>query len=121
MSGKRMKGYSFIKYASRQEAEAAVEAMHGKDFEGRDLKVNFSSGQATEKEKKKQDTKENNQEGESKSKVVFVGNMSYNSDEASIKSFFASCGTVLGVRIALQDDGKKKGFCHVEFDTPEEA
>lgn len=47
-----MKGYAFIKYSSREEAEEAVEAMHGKPVDGRELKVNFSSGQVTEKVKK---------------------------------------------------------------------
>lgn len=44
MSGKRMKGYAFIKYATRAQAEKAVKKMHEKSYEGRELKVNFSSG-----------------------------------------------------------------------------
>lgn len=55
MSGKRMKGYAFIKYETRAEAEKAVKKMHGFEYDGRELKVNFSSGNATEKPTKKKE------------------------------------------------------------------
>jgi len=49
MSGKKKKGYAFIKFSSHDEAAAAVDAMNGKEMEGRELKCNFSSGKIPEK------------------------------------------------------------------------
>lgn len=54
--------------------------------------------------------------GRDNTKTVFVGNLSYNSDESSIRSFFESCGAVKDVRVAMRPDGKSKGFAHVEFE-----
>merc|ERR1712160_125691 len=31
---------------------------------------------------------------------------------------FSQAGTVSAVRIAMGEDGRAKGFCHVEFETP---
>jgi nucleolin len=52
---------------------------------------------------------------------LFVGNISFKSDQNSIQRHFSSCGPVKAVRIALGDDGRAKGFAHVEFESPESA
>jgi len=49
------------------------------------------------------------------STTIFVGSLSYNSTEDSIRSFFGTCGDIKGVRIALDEEGNIKGFAHVEF------
>lgn len=36
----RSKGFGFVEMGTEQQARAAVSALHGKDFEGRDLTVN---------------------------------------------------------------------------------
>ncbi|MFO1418879.1 MAG: RNA-binding protein [Methylotetracoccus sp.] len=36
----RSKGFGFVEMGTDQQAKAAVSALHGKDFEGRDLTVN---------------------------------------------------------------------------------
>jgi len=36
----RSKGFGFVEMSNDQEAKAAISALHGKDFEGRDLTVN---------------------------------------------------------------------------------
>lgn len=83
MSGKRMKGYAFIKYGTRAEAEKAVKKMHGHEYDGRELKVNFSSGQATEKPNKKKEggDEEGEKQERPKSSTIFVGNLSYSTNE----------------------------------------
>jgi RNA recognition motif-containing protein len=53
MSGKKKKGYAFIKYATHEEAKKAVNAMNGAKLEDREIKVNFSSGNTKADEKKK--------------------------------------------------------------------
>lgn len=55
------------------------------------------------------------------SSCLFCGNMSFYSTEDTIRDFFSQAGTVSAVRVALGDDGRAKGFCHVEFETPEMA
>ena len=35
--------------------------------------------------------------------------------------FFADCGTVVDVRIATDEDGRSRGFGHVQFETAEGA
>lgn len=39
MSG-RSRGFGFVEMASEEEAATAIEALNGKDFDGRELKVN---------------------------------------------------------------------------------
>lgn len=34
-----------------------------------------------------------------------------------MRDFFAKCGDITSVRIALGEDGRARGFCHVEFDS----
>lgn len=37
---RRSKGFGFVEYANDEEAKKAIEAMNGKEVEGRELKVN---------------------------------------------------------------------------------
>lgn len=55
-------------------------------------------------------------------KKLFVGNLSWKTDEDSLKTHFSKIGTVLSVRIiADQYTGKSKGFGFVEMESPELA
>ena len=62
--------------------------------------------------------KRSNYDGERHS--IFVGNLGFKTQENNIRKFFASCGNVVDVRIALsKEDGRPRGFCHVDFDSAE--
>jgi len=54
-------------------------------------------------------------------KTLFVGNLSFSIDADSIVEFFEDAGEVVDVRLATRDDGKYKGYGHVEFATEEAA
>jgi nucleolin len=43
--------------------------------------------------------------------------LSYQSTKESLEEFFGKCGPVKGVRIAVNEDGRPRGFAHVEFDS----
>jgi len=47
--------------------------------------------------------------------------LSYQTDEQILERFFSQCGTVKAVRMALLENGLKKGYAHIEFSTHEEA
>lgn len=63
--------------------------------------------------------KPNREFTDSKTKTIFVGNLSYKASETTIEDFFSDCGKILAVRIAKMSDGKSKGFCHVDFEDEE--
>ena len=53
--------------------------------------------------------------------TVFVGNLGFKTQDWSIKQFFESCGEINQVRIAMGEDGRAKGFAHVQFSSPDGA
>lgn len=53
---------------------------------------------------------------------LFVRNLSYNTTEESLQSYFETYGTVTKVKILTnRDDGRSKGIGFVEFSSNEEA
>ncbi|KAK4790339.1 hypothetical protein SAY86_017643 [Trapa natans] len=55
------------------------------------------------------------------SKTVFMGNLPFSVEKADIEGFFGEIGEVVDVRIAVDHDGRSKGFGHVDFSTAEAA
>ncbi|GMH90061.1 hypothetical protein TL16_g11653, partial [Triparma laevis f. inornata] len=48
--------------------------------------------------------------------TVFIGNLSWDVDEETIRSIFEGCGTIKEIRFAEdRETGRFKGFGHVEF------
>ncbi|KAJ3230769.1 hypothetical protein HDU78_008105, partial [Chytriomyces hyalinus] len=54
---------------------------------------------------------------ESTDTTVFIGNLSWNTDEDAVAEVFADCGDIASVRLISGPDGRKKGFGYVEFKT----
>jgi cold-inducible RNA-binding protein len=63
----------------------------------------------------------NNQEQAASGKRLFIGNISYNSTNDSLKAAFDQFGTVESAEIKYDRDNRSKGFAFVEMSTPEEA
>ena len=55
------------------------------------------------------------------STCLFVGNIGFYTTEDTLRGFFGQAGNVTAVRIAQDETGRARGFCHVEFETPAEA
>ncbi|KAG1670200.1 hypothetical protein FOA52_014976 [Chlamydomonas sp. UWO 241] len=55
-------------------------------------------------------------DGAEQSCTCFVGNMSWGTDEDSLRNVFNGIGKIVGVRVAYdRETGKARGFAHVEF------
>lgn len=53
---------------------------------------------------------------------LFVGNLSYNTDDDALKSAFEQFGTVLSARVITdRETGRSRGFGFVEFGNQDEA
>merc|ERR1712063_223359 len=108
------KGFCYVDFADQQNAEKAF-ALAGSDYGGREIKVDYTQAAATN------NNAYNNTQGE-KSKTCFVGNLSYNCDESSIRDCFGEAGSTASVRmITDRDTGASKGFCYVEFEDQDGA
>jgi nucleolin len=54
-----------------------------------------------------------------KGSTAFVGNLSYSTTKETLAKYFASCGKVIEIRIPLNEEGKPRGFAHIEFENEE--
>ncbi len=55
-------------------------------------------------------------------KKIYVGNLSYNTNEDSLRNLFQSYGTVVSAKIISdRDSGMSKGFGFVEMNSDDEA
>jgi RNA recognition motif-containing protein len=56
------------------------------------------------------------------SKKLYVGNLSYQVDDASLETLFSHFGSVQSAQVIQdRDSGRSKGFGFVEMDTEDEA
>lgn len=53
--------------------------------------------------------------------TLFVGNLGFKTQEETIQEFFESTCAPTEVRIAMGDDGRPRGYAHVDFATAEDA
>ena len=102
------RGAGFVKFATHEQALKALE-FNETEHMTRTLKVNFAAN------------KPNGGRPEGGINTVCVRNMSYESTDDAVASFFGQCGTVVSVRVARAQDGRGKGFAHVEFESVESA
>jgi RNA recognition motif-containing protein len=55
-------------------------------------------------------------------KKIYVGNLSYNTNESGLRTLFEGYGTVSSVKVITdRDSGSSKGFAFVEMSTDSEA
>ena len=55
-------------------------------------------------------------------KKLYVGNLSYNTTDDSLRSYFSAFGTVDSAKVVVnRDDGRSKGFGFVEMENDEDA
>lgn len=88
--------------------------MNGSDLDGRALRVDLSINKETAIRNRGAPTGGNNARNAGTNEVtatVFVGNMSWNTNEDTLRSFFGEFGDILSVRIPTdKETGKVKGY-----------
>jgi RNA-binding proteins (RRM domain) len=104
----RSSGTAIIKFATVDACEACIQ-MNGQDFNGRWVHVKYSTPKPITAPRERTEKPEG-------CKTVFVGNLSWNIDEETLRSSFAECGEISEIRFAEdKETGDFKGYGHIEF------
>ena len=107
----RSRGIARITFASAEEATEALK-LHNEDFNGRYLSVELARPRGAMGAKPGFTDRPKSDP----SPTVFLGNLSFDVDEATLRSVFESCGEIFSVRIATdRETGQPRGFGHIEF------
>jgi nucleolin len=101
----RPRGFGFVTFAVRSEAEAAIAKMDNTEVDGRTIKVNESRPRG--------DGPSFNVSGASSVKL-YVGNLAYDTTEDTVRSIFEKHGEISDCFLPTdRDSGKPRGFAFV--------
>jgi RNA recognition motif-containing protein len=114
---KRSKGVGFCKFKLPSSATKVLNSGQ-LELDGRPIAIKYSNEKFEVKNNNdNQFKKDNNFSGEKFS--IFVGNLSFKSNEDGLKNFFDDCGKIIDIRISKNENGKSRGFAHVDFENEE--
>lgn len=113
----KSKGVGFCRFKDPKSAAAAIKQKNKLNLDGRQLTISYSNEKhENKKENSSAPVQARNNKNNNKFSI-FVANLNFKSTEEGIKNFFKGCGKILDVRIAKNQNGKVKGFAHVDFDS----
>lgn len=126
----RSKGCGFIEFENEDTAQKVLQLNDDElELDGRKIGISPAEDKKdrhTHRERSRDKERDNDRYNRrynqiEKTKIVFVGNLSFDSTQQTIEEFFADCGSIESIRIAMDNDGKMKGFCHIAFENEESA
>ena len=104
----RSSGTAIVEFETAGGAAAAIE-LNGNDFQGRWLSIKYSTPKTITSAREPTHK-------EPGCCTVFVGNLSWEIDEDTLRHTFAECGEISAIRFATdRESGEFKGFGHIEF------
>lgn len=96
------RGFGFVTYSEKSQADAAIEKLNGHKINGRKIGVR----DADSDDKKGKREKRKDPEG----LKLYIGNLPFKATEENIRAMFEGLATINGLVIATSGDGKPKGF-----------
>ncbi|VEU19474.1 DEKNAAC100631 [Brettanomyces naardenensis] len=119
----KSRGFGFVNFENHEDAFNAVEALNGKDIDGRTLYVGRAQKKRERQEALKHQWEQARQERLSKYQGInlFVKNLDDSVDDAKLEEEFAPYGSITSAKVMIDETGKSKGFGFVCFTKPEEA
>lgn len=109
----RSRGFGYVEFESHDIALKAMEQFAGKEIDGRPIRVDLSVPRAPNPEKR---AKSFGDQRSDPSNTLFVGNLSFNTNEDSVWEFFGEFGAIESVRVPTdRETGAPKGFGYVSF------
>jgi len=119
----KSKGFGFFNFENPEAAKAAVDALNGKEINGKAIYVGRFQKKAERQSELKAKFEAMKMERLNKYQGVnlYVKNLEDTVDDQKLRGEFAPFGTITSSSIMRDDKGGSKGFGFVCFSTPEEA
>lgn len=119
----KSKGFGFVNFEKHEEAQAAVDALHEVEQNGRKFFVTRAQKKAEREEELRRSYEQAKMEKLSKYQGVnlYIKNLEDDIDDEKLRSEFEVFGTVTSAKIMRDEKSTSKGFGFVCFSTPEEA
>ncbi|KAE8453996.1 hypothetical protein EG329_007772 [Mollisiaceae sp. DMI_Dod_QoI] len=112
------KGFAYVDLSSAEAVKEAV-GLSEQLLSGRRLLIKDNKSFEGRPEKTKEEIRN---EGKPPSKKVFIGNLSFDTTQESLKEHFEKCGPIASVMVAsFEDSGKCKGYGWIVFEELEGA
>lgn len=109
----RSRGFGYVEFESHELAVKAMDQFAGKEIDGRPVRVDLSVPRAPNPEKR---AKSFGDQRSDPSNTLFIGNLSFNTNEDRVWEFFGEFGSVESVRVPTdRETGAPKGFGYVSF------
>lgn len=113
----RSKGVGFCRFYDASSAVKAMEDAGKLTLDGRPIAISYSNERPSATNTQPKFKADTSYQGARYG--LFVGNLSFKSNEQGIKNLFEDCGKIIDIRIAKNEQGKMRGFAHVDFDSSE--
>lgn len=105
------KGYGFVHYQTKESADTAIAKMNNLRLNGKEVYVAPFIPKRDRPQKNPDDIYTN----------VFIKNISESVNEEKFKEFFSKYGNITSAKLAIDEEGKSKGFGFVNYAAHEEA
>lgn len=113
----RNKGFCYIDFHTKPQMDAAI-SLSESQLNGRNLLIKNSKSYEGRPDKDDLVSMSKNPP----SRILFVGNLSFDTTDELLKNYFQHCGEIVKIRMAtFQDTGKCKGFAFIDFKDEEGA
>lgn len=120
------KGIGFVRFFSTEDAKNVLNESENIKIEGRSVKLSFSKGKGASPSGSMPSKPSNRECGLSlpershdTATKLFVSNLSFKAQEGDIISLFSKYGQLTELRLPLNEEGKRKGFCFIGFSSVE--
>lgn len=119
----RSRGFGYVNFSDSDSASKALEAMQGKELDGRVINLDHAlPANAKPLERAADRAKKHGDSVSPESDTLFVGNLSFEIDQDTVHEFFNAVREVVSVRLPTNPDtGCLKGFGYVSFGSVEDA
>ena len=117
------KGFGFVNFATHEEAQRAVDALHDTEIKGKKLFVARAQKKAEREQELRQSYEQVKMEKLSKYQGVnlYIKNLEDDIDDDRLRIEFEAYGAITSAKVMRDEKGTSKGFGFVCFSSPDEA